>query len=126
MPAAFKMIPAFSRHFLVSTSKSSEIVPVFRSRPTWPETYRVPSTRIPGLNGRAGAPDWLNSGGAITFFAAQEAGHKTNNDTKTKQAFRIGPTLAANRGSIQANGGSMQKAVQVLRRTAYPYCSGQL
>src|SRR5258708_36911703 len=94
MPAAFRMMPLFSRHFLVSASKSSEMVPVLRSRPTWPEIYNVPSIRIPGLNGRVGAPGWLNSGGAITFFSAQEeAGHKTTNAAKRKYVFRIGPTI---------------------------------
>src|SRR5579864_5880838 len=59
-------MPLLSNAWRTSASKLSGTFWVFRSRPICPETYRVPSTKIAGLNGPPGA----NSLGWMTFFSA--------------------------------------------------------
>src|SRR3981081_3004228 len=90
MEAAFRLMPTLSRQSLTSASKSSGTALVLRSAPIWPETYKVPSIRIPGLNGRLADPGWSNSGGAMTFFSAQEKhGPRTMREAKRRWIFRI-------------------------------------
>src|ERR1700674_2246274 len=60
------MMPMLSNTWRTSASKLSGTFWVFRSLPICPETYRVPSTKIAGLNGPPGA----NSLGWMIFFSA--------------------------------------------------------
>src|ERR1035437_4621233 len=83
MPPAFRMIPILLRRVFTSSSKSAGTVLVLRSWPIWPEMYRVPSTRIPGL--KLAVPP-ANSGGETTFFSAASG---RANKTRSTQRFRM-------------------------------------
>src|ERR1035437_5407355 len=83
MPAAFSTIPILPSRVFTSVSKSAGGALVFRACPTWPETYSVPSTRMPGL--KLAVPP-ANSGGEITFFSAASG---RANKTRSTQRFRM-------------------------------------
>src|SRR5580700_6495308 len=74
MSAALRIKRMFCKQVFTSVSKSEGTFRVFRSAPIWPDTYSVPPSRIPGLNGSASPPCPANSGGATTFFSAKAAG----------------------------------------------------
>src|ERR1700680_4892985 len=80
------MMPMLSSTWRTSLSKFSGTFWVLRSRPIWPDTYRVPSKRTAGLNGAPGA----NSLGWMIFFSAREGIDAPSNASASRLASFIG------------------------------------